>query len=67
MLTQSINGFLLMEVPDHDVGVFTSLSAREIVAIVRKGHTSYLVIVGGQEMLVVGVLEVTNDDTGCSN
>jgi hypothetical protein len=56
-----------MEVPDHDVGVFTSLSAREIVAIVRKSHTSYLVVVGGQEMLVVGVLEVTNNDTGCSN
>lgn len=62
MFGQSENGLLLIEVPQHDVGVLAALTASKQLSIVGDGQASNLVVVRCQEVLVVGVLQVAHHD-----
>ena len=67
VLRQPIDSLLLCKVPDDDVRVLTSLTGSQEVTVAGDGEAGNLVVMGSQEMLVVRVLDVTDDDAASND
>ena len=67
MLRQPVNGLLLSKVPDNNVGVLSALTRCKQLAIVGDLEASDGVVMGGQEVLVVRVLNVSDHDAAADD
>jgi hypothetical protein len=62
VFAQAVDGLLGIEVPADNVGVLAALARCQHVAGVRNCEASYLIVVRGHEVLIMGVLDVPDHD-----
>lgn len=67
VLTKPEDCFFVVVIPDHYVWVLSALSWGKESTIVWNSKTSYLTIMCSKEMLVVRVLQVSNNDAATCN
>ena len=67
MLTQSKDRRFLFEIPNNDVGVLTTLSRGQKLAVVADRKAGNGVIMCRQEVLIVRVLNVANHNTAAND
>ena len=61
VLRKSKNCSVLGEIPKHDVAILAFLTASEKFSIVWNSDTSYFIVMRGQKVLIVWILDVPNN------
>ena len=67
MLRESVDGLFLLEVPNYDIRVLTSLARCKQASIVCNCQACDSVVVCGQEMLIMRVLNISDNDAASDN
>ena len=67
MLRESVDSLFLLKVPDYDIGVLATLARRKQTSVVCNCQASDGVVVSGQEMLIVRVLNISDNDAASHN
>ena len=67
MLRESVDGLFLLEVPNYDIRVLASLARCKQTSIVCNCQAGDSVVMSGQEMLIMRVLNISDNDAASDN